>query len=368
MPDADDLAVLADHWASEVRAAKREHFIPDVTRAGPMSGGPSHWVDRTADPEKWRAAVYSDTTMLTQVDDGATMLGPEAPPGLPTSSSTAPSLVVEFLNLLDPYPGDRVLEVGTGTGWTAALLAARLGPGAVTTIEVDDQVARQAAMNLKRSGYEARVVVGDGADGWAEGAPYDRVHVTCAVADIPFAWVRQTRPGGVIALPWAPTQVWGHKVTLTVTGDGRAVGRFRGDTSFMMLRSQRPALPDVSGHPRESRARVDPLRMTSADRGLEVAAVGLLPGVDVTGLGVGDDRVSVWDPGSGSYALAVRDGSGSGAEVTEYGPRSLWTELEDTYLTWVGLGEPGRERFGLLVDARGQHVWLDRSDNLIGVS
>jgi protein-L-isoaspartate(D-aspartate) O-methyltransferase len=364
-PDALAALVGAD-WADAVRQVPREHFIPDVAEASPMTAAPSRWIDRAADPDGWRDAVYSDTTILTQIADGSLALAPGTR-GLPSSSSTAPSLVAAFLALLDPYPGDRVLEIGTGTGWTAGLLSARLGDGCVTTVEVDERVAAQAAVNLKRAGYAPRLVAGDGAHGAPVHAPFDRVHVTCAVRDIPHAWVAQCRPGGIIALPWAPMQVWGHKVVLVATGDGRAVGRFHGDTSFMMLRSQRPVPPDTRGHaPREGTARVDPMRMTRADRGLEIALVGLLPGVVVGGLGHGDDRVDAWDPATGSYALAVRDEHGSGVEVTEYGPRRLWRDVEDAYLAWIGLGAPGRDRLGLLVDGEGQRVWLDRPDDLIG--
>lgn len=366
-PDVDRLAALATpDWDEEFRAAPREHFIPDVARANPMGGAPLYWIDRTKDPGQWRAAVYDDTALTTQLEDGATLLAPDAT-GLPTSSSTAPSLVAEYLRLLDPYPGDRVLEIGTGTGWTAALLAARLGDDRVTTIEVDPAVAEQAADNLKRAGFSPRLVAGDGAQGHPEGAPFDRVHVTCSVADIPVAWAEQLRPGGVIALPWAPVQVRAHKVVLTGQGGGRAVGRFHGDTSFMMLRSQRRDLPQPTAEIREATGRIDPMRMARADRGLEVVATAMLPGVAIESPGGADDRVSLWDAATGSYALAKRTGGG-GSEVVERGPRSLWGEMEEVFLEWLGRGAPGRDRLGLLVDRNGQHVWLDRPDNLIGGS
>lgn len=73
-------------------------------------------------------------------------------------------------------------------------------------------------MNLKAVGHAPRLVVGDGADGFPQGAPYDRVHATCAVAEIPYAWVEQTRPGGVIVAPWQPGRGHGLKVRLTVAG------------------------------------------------------------------------------------------------------------------------------------------------------
>ncbi|WP_017559121.1 methyltransferase domain-containing protein [Nocardiopsis baichengensis] len=357
--DVDRLTALAvPDWDEEFRAVPREHFIPDRAVAG------HQLIDRSSDPDRWREAVYSDTTILTQVDDGAAPLTPDTT-GLPTSSSTAPGLVLDFLRLLAPHPGDRVLEIGTGTGWTAGLLAARLGEDRVTTVEVDAQVAAHAEGNLKRAGLAPRLVVGDGAQGHPEGAPFDRVHVTCAVAGIPAVWAEQLRPGGVMVLPWAPVQVRAHTVALTGLGGGRAVGRFYGDTSFMMLRSQRRPIPQPNGHRRDSIGRVDPMRIAGADRGLEVVAAALLPGVAIDALGAPDDRIGLWDPGTGSYALAIRTG-GEGPDVEESGPRSLWAELEEVYLEWLGMGSPGRDRLGLLVDRQGQHVWLDRPDNVIG--
>ncbi|WP_262391283.1 methyltransferase domain-containing protein [Nocardiopsis sp. CNR-923] len=301
-PGPEELsAVAGPEWADVFRAVPREHFIPDRANVSPMTGTP-RWIDRAADPEGWRAAVYSDSTILTQVDDGTADLTEEtATTGVPSSSSTAPSVVAGFLDLLGPRPGDRVLEIGTGTGWTAALLSARLGSAAVTTVEVDDRVAEQAADNLSRAGFAPTLVVGDGALGHPDGAPYDRVHVTCGIRRVPYAWVEQTRPGGVIALPWLPNSVRGHRLVLTVS-DGQAIGRFHGDTTFMVLRAQRAGYPPPEGEPRGSSARVDPERIFQAGPGFVVALSVLLPGVMLTNWELGPDSGTLRDPASVSYA------------------------------------------------------------------
>jgi protein-L-isoaspartate(D-aspartate) O-methyltransferase len=365
-PGPGDLAALASAaWGEVFRRVPREFFIPDAVQASPMGDEPSYWVDRTEDPDRWRAAVYADTTLLTQVADGTVELSEDTVrTGAPSSSSTAPSLVGEFLDLLDLYPGDRVLEVGTGTGWTAALLSERLRADNVTSVEVDERVSKVAADHLEAAGYRLNLVVGDGLAGFPPGAPYDRVHVTCAVREVPFAWVEQTRPGGVIVAPWSPVQVRGHKLRLRATGD-RAIGRLHGGTAFMMARSQRPGYASLEGAPRESEARLDPMVVMSAGPGLELVVVALLPGVVVSGLGEDSDRVSLHDPVTGAYALAIRPEDGDAAEVTEYGPRDLWSEMEAAYLAWVGLGEPELGRFGLTVDAEGRQVWLDQPRNRV---
>ncbi|WP_236700615.1 methyltransferase domain-containing protein [Allosalinactinospora lopnorensis] len=288
--------------------------------------------------------------IVTQIDDGATDLTEKTASQAAsfTSSSSAPSNIFEFLDLLEPYSGDRVLEIGTGTGWTAALLCVRFGSNNVTTVEVDEQIAKQAAATLDRAGYAPTVVVGDGTEGWPEGAPYDRLHVTCGVREIPYTWVEQTRPGGVIVAPWMPG-VGGHKVRLTATGEC-AVGRFRGTCGYMMVRAQRRPGASLADDERESVARVDPRRVTRAGRGFEVALAGVAPGVTVAGSesADGSSMVVLSDLGP-SHALVRRDGASRRTVVTQRGPRNLWDEAEETYLTWVGWGEPGIDRFGLTV-------------------
>lgn len=125
--------------------------------------------------------------------------------GVPTSSSSAPSVVAAMLDALDVQPGQQVLEIGTGTGWNAALLCELVGDAdRVTTIEVDPVVAAQARKTLGAAGYEVRVVVGDGAEGFPALAPYDRIIATCAVWEVPHAWLTQVRDGGIIVTPWSP--------------------------------------------------------------------------------------------------------------------------------------------------------------------
>ncbi|MEV4117085.1 hypothetical protein [Nonomuraea sp. NPDC049695] len=113
-------------------------------------------------------------------------------------------MVFQFLQLLSPARGDRILEVGTDSGWTAALLSWWCGSDGITSMEVDPQVAAQAAANLKTTAFTPHLITGDGLAGCPERAPYDRVHVTADVSRIPRAWIEQTRPGAMIVLPWHP--------------------------------------------------------------------------------------------------------------------------------------------------------------------
>ncbi len=157
-----------------------------------------------------------------------------------------------MINELDLSSGMRVLEIGTGTGYNAAVLAYLLGAQNVISVEIDPEVAEEARKALAKIGYSPTVVTGDGEDGYMRCAPYDRIMVTAAAHTVPYAWVEQTRPGGMILVPWAPTvHPDAPLLRLTVRDDGTADGRFIAKAGFMPLRAQH-LLPRVS-HETEER-------------------------------------------------------------------------------------------------------------------
>lgn len=158
----------------------------------------------------------------------------------PHQSASQPSLVLDMLASLDVQDRHRVLEIGTGTGYNAALLAARLGDHAVTTIEIDAMVAEQARANLATSGHTPTVITGDGAAGYPAGAPYDRIIATASVrpGEVPYTWVNQTRPGGIIVTPWGPDYHNGVMARLVVDENGRASGHLSSNLAFMRLHAQ----------------------------------------------------------------------------------------------------------------------------------
>jgi protein-L-isoaspartate(D-aspartate) O-methyltransferase len=104
--------------------------------------------------------------------------------------------------MLCAEPGDQVLEIGTGTGYNAALLAHIVGAeGRVTSVEIDRDVAVGARRALLAAGSPARVVVGDGHAGWRAAAPVDAAVVTASTEVVPRAWFDQLRPGGRLVVP-----------------------------------------------------------------------------------------------------------------------------------------------------------------------
>jgi len=119
------------------------------------------------------------------------------------SSLSQPAIMAEMLELLELEPGLRVLEIGTGSGYDAALISEMVGQvGAVTSVEIDDEVAAAARTHLASAGFDSvHVITGDGFEGWADAAPYDRIIVTAAVRAIPPAWVEQMAPGAQLVAP-----------------------------------------------------------------------------------------------------------------------------------------------------------------------
>jgi protein-L-isoaspartate(D-aspartate) O-methyltransferase len=140
------------------------------------------------------AEAYADEAVAVQSTAGVT-----------TSSASQPSMVAIMLEQLDLRPGQRVLEIGAGTGFNAALLARIVGPhGAVTTVDIDEDLVARAAVHLAAAGVTGvELVTGDGALGHPPRAPYDRIVLTVGSDDVRPEWVTQLAPGGRLLLPLA---------------------------------------------------------------------------------------------------------------------------------------------------------------------
>lgn len=111
-----------------------------------------------------------------------------------------PFIVALMTDLLEPKPGDTVLEIGTGSGYQAAVLAQLVAK--VYTIEIVEPLGKQAMQVLEQLGYRnVAVRIGDGYNGWPEAAPFDSIIVTAAPADIPKPLIDQLKPGGRMVIP-----------------------------------------------------------------------------------------------------------------------------------------------------------------------
>lgn len=366
--------VLADEWASALRVAPRHLFVPDVIWPG-SGNGVRHGgrLVRQDDPDAWWASVHSDVPITTQWDDGT--YDGSGTGVLPSSSSSMPTMVFTMLNALGVEDGDRVLEIGTGTGWNAALLSARVGARNVVTIEVDQDVAHSARKRLASAGFEPRCLVGDGRVGRADLAPFDRVIATASVGHIPPAWTAQTRPGGVVVTPWGPFYGGEGIARLVVGRDGSASGHFVSSSAFMRMRQERKIEPPRSRYltdpwPTAAERSVTTLSPDDVGDWIAMFAIGVqVPGVflDITGGGTsGDEPYRLWlfDTDVTSWATADHIPGADSFEIAQSGPRRLWTELETAWRWWDDQGRPDFHRFGLTVDATGtEQLWLDDPGN-----
>lgn len=172
--------------------------------------------------------VYSAAAIPTQVQSD----------GVSTSSSSEPGLMARMIDRLRIAPGMQILEIGTGTGYNAAILAHLVGDaGAVTTIEVDHAVAEQARANLDRAGFErVRVLNADGWEGAEEYGPYDRIELTVGTWDISPRWLDQLRLDGLLLVAlWIRAGV--HLgITFRALGRGRLRSERVMTCGFMRLR------------------------------------------------------------------------------------------------------------------------------------
>ncbi|CAI8030735.1 Protein-L-isoaspartate O-methyltransferase 1, partial [Geodia barretti] len=123
--------------------------------------------------------------------------------GTPISSSTQPTMMAIMAEQLHLEPGCRVLEIGSGTGYNAAILAHIVGDsGGVITVDIDQDIVDEASGNLSKAGDgDVEVVRGDGFEGFSAGQPYDRIMVTVGARDVSPHWVEQLKNGGIMVVP-----------------------------------------------------------------------------------------------------------------------------------------------------------------------
>lgn len=164
-------AFISDGVESAFSAIPRHLFLPDMALED----------------------VYTDRALGVKTDAS----------GLLTSSSSQPSMMAVMLNQLQLQAGDNVLEIGTATGYNAAIMQHIIGDsGTVTSIEIDHHLAQKAQVNLGRAKMSrVSVVNADGSQGYSPRAAYDHIVSTVGVWDVPSAWFNQIKPQGTVVVP-----------------------------------------------------------------------------------------------------------------------------------------------------------------------
>jgi protein-L-isoaspartate(D-aspartate) O-methyltransferase len=328
----------------------RERFLPELTA------------------ERGLETVYRDDALVTKMSEGVAV-----------SSSSQPAIMALMLERLQLSRDLRVLEIGAGTGYNAALLAELAGR--VVAIDVDAEVALQARRHLADGGHAVEVVVGDGMAGWPAGAPYDRIVVTATPPFIPSAWRDQLRPGGLLEVPMllGHGRAAAHVVVTFRREDAELVSVAVVPGAFMGFRGQdgRPPAPvrtpmgwhDSAGrraaggslfgpglaHLRPSARRrllsaalSTPRRSVlgrGADTGLFLHLVCTAPGDRLVGvLDGGDQRLGLVDAAGGLAVLHFRWRKVEHVGVTgleAYGePGAAERDLRGVVAAWRALGRP----------------------------
>ncbi|MGW3075775.1 MULTISPECIES: ATP-grasp peptide maturase system methyltransferase [unclassified Kitasatospora] len=357
---AENGALSDPAWIKAAEAVPREVFAGAYFLPVEGSNPTGYRAVRRGDPG-WLEGIYTDQTLITQLDGrtGADDAGGQPVVGAPSSSSTLPSLVLGMWQRLGTDTGHRVLEIGTGTGYSTALGAHRLGDANLTSIEYDPEVAERAAAALRTAGYAPRLVLGDGLRGDPDGGAYDRLIATCSVRYLPMPWLHQVKPGGRILVTLSGWSYASGLAELTVTGPGEATGRFLpGYTSFMIARPHdRPPRSTVAMLPGDERPSLIDPAVIDTWTGSWVAQ---LAAPSAERMGSGATQI-LSDVATGSQARTTPCPDG-GWTVTQRGPLRLWDRVEEAVHLWQQAGEPHQQGFGITVSPAGQRVWIGTED------
>lgn len=340
---ADNVTHRTSRWRPVVARTPRHLFVPQWWEADA-----GRWTLRepVTDTE-WFSAAYADRSLVTQVGSLHADLAKadDHPTGLPTSSATLPSLVVRMFQHVRMDDGDELLDVGTGSGYGAALAAQRLGSEAVKSVDVDHHLVELARDRLDLIDLRPTVQAVDatGPLPFTDNS-FDRIVATVAVRSVPESWLQALCTGGRLVTTLAGTSLL---ITAEKRADGSAEGRVEWDRAgFMHARHTADYPPGLSG-----------LLAAAHDLEGEDVTTSPYPAVDVANAWDLDSMLGITAPGiahdyreqegrrtalmahsDGSWARAVTDGGGS-TVVHQGGPRRLWDILDELRAYWLQHGE-----------------------------
>ena len=360
-------APAADTAAADTAAA--DTAAVDTAAADGTAAVDTAAVDAVADAAT-DPGVVTDAGLAGAYRDEAlvTALLPDGHGGrAAVSSSTQPSLMVGMLDALDLGDDLRVLEIGTGTGYNAALMCHVLGDAAVHSVDVDPVLVDTARARLDSLGHHPLLAVGDGRAGLPSHAPYDRIIATCAFPEVPWAWAEQLVAGGLVLVDVKVALLAGNLALLRRTPD-RLEGRFLPAwAGFMAVRERdRPPVwqeadPPVGPAVGETETVLDPHPL-AASLPWFLAQIGPPPVVSFRRFGP-DFAGARFVAADGAWCAVSPPDRRGRRSVTWGGPRCLWDDVERAHALWRAHRRPGWDRIGLTVTPDRVHtVWLDRPD------
>ena len=369
------------------RAVPRHLFLPDVALE----------------------EVYRDQAIVTKSINGQFV-----------SSSSQPAIMAIMLEQLQLQPGQRVMEIGAGTGYNAALMAHIVGEaGQVVTIDIDEDIVQGARAHLKAAGFEhVNVVCSDGGLGYPEAAPFDRIILTVNAADITPSWRSQLKPDGRLLLPlllrgpqasiaFAPVEDHMESLSVNACGFMGLRGAFAETDTVLQLYPEPGALSLRLGTTRVLNARAvyellqgptqdlplpiqisprvlfsglsfwlalhDPLFGTLSAFGplAEQRVIpelftfsGKIPSISTGGL-FSDEAISVLTRNPTPLESGAAPDA-FGLTVRSFGPTAeLATRLKDEVMSWDAAGRPGERQLHVSAYPHDQPHPLDKSDVVI---
>jgi protein-L-isoaspartate(D-aspartate) O-methyltransferase len=208
--------------AQDPYATQRTRMLADIAAMARETGGATSR-PTFSEPVMTAVARVPRHRFVSTLHEGAAYENRPLPIGEGQTISQ-PFLVALMTDVLDPKPGHTVLEVGTGSGYQAAVLAELVAK--VYTIEIVEPLGRRAMKLLHELGYRnAEVRIGDGYNGWPEAAPFDAIVVTAAPAEVPKPLIEQLKPGGRMVIPVGTFYESQHLLVVEKQRDGSVTTR-----------------------------------------------------------------------------------------------------------------------------------------------
>lgn len=335
-------AIRSPAWRAAFEQVPRHRFTPRFTyrdldgRVRELSQG---------DGWEWLSVVYTDTSLVTRHDADGTAI----------SSSSQPSVMATMLEAIDLHEHDRVLEIGTGTGYNTALLCHRISDSQLTSIDIDPDLIDLARVRLGAMSLHPTLIAGDGMVGAPDRGPFNKIIATCGTPRIPPAFLNQLRPGGRLV-----TNIGRALVALDRTDIGASGPLLPMSAAFMLAHGASQAAAPAPSEEQPTTTRATDLPPDTLVSG-EFAIIASLITPSARHLWTVDTH-TITDTTTGSQATYSRDDQA----VSERGSRRLWAELEALHHIWDTAGRPNHYRLGLTIDWHGQHhLWQDEPANIL---